>query len=297
MRFGVQVDGYEFAAGESNVVGFNAIAPRYFETLGTPLVSGREFDGRETPASQKVAIVNERFVRHFFADAQQVPAAVSAIGRRVTMTYLGDSYEIVGVVRDAKYLTIREDGILPSVYIPLVQWAAAPPAILYAVRVIEGDPLRLVPDVERAVRDVDSTVRVRSTTTYVASIGGTILTERIMATISGLFAGLALTVSVVGVFGVLAFQVSRRTHEIGVRMALGADGWAMMRLVLRDVTMMVCAGVSIGAGAALMVTDLARHVLFGLTPTDPRVFLVAACVLGVAALLIGRSSALRAARV
>jgi transcriptional regulator len=218
--------------------------------------------------------------------------------QRAAWDRLRESYEIVSVVRDAKSQTIREDGMLPSVCIPVVQWAAvAQPTGFYALRVTGGDPMRLVPDVERVVRDTHATLRVRSAQTYTAFIGRTILTERIMATISGLFGGLALAVAVVGVFGVLSFQVARRTNEIGVGMALGADGWTMVRLVLRDVAVMIVAGVSIGAGAALMMTGLARHLLFGLTPTDPRAFLVAASVLGAAALLAAWLPARRAARV
>src|SRR5690606_35898799 len=121
--------------------------------------------------------------------------AARAIGRRVTVTYLRDSFAIVGVVRDVKYQTIREDDSLPTLYIPFDQAATAPSMGVYAVRVTDGDPTRLAPAIERSVRDVDPAMRVRSTTTYAASIGRTILTERMLATISGLFGGLALAVA------------------------------------------------------------------------------------------------------
>ena len=310
MRFGVQVEGYQFPPGDSNAVGFNAVASRYFETLGTPLVSGREYDRRDTANSQRVAVVNESFVRQFSAataeagqrsmeTGQRLPASVAAlaIGRRVTVTYLGESYEVVGVVRDAKYQTIRDDEGFSTIYIPLSQWNKPSQTGFYMVHVSEGDPLRLVPAVERVVRDTDSTLGLRSATTYTEHIGRTILTERIMAATSGLFGGLALLVTVVGVFGVLALQVERRTNEIGVRMALGADRWAMSWLVIRDVAVMTLAGVSIGAGAAVMVTGLGRQLLFGLTPTDPRALLVSALVLGAAALLAAWLPARRAARI
>jgi ABC-type antimicrobial peptide transport system permease subunit len=118
-----------------------------------------------------------------------------------------------------------------------------------------------------------------------------------MATLGGFFGLLALLVAALGLFGVLAFQVARRTNELGVRMALGASRRAMLCLVLREVTVMIVAGVSIGAGLALMVTDLAGKILFGLTPTDPGVFAVAASVLAVTAALAGWLPAVRASRV
>src|SRR5438034_3489981 len=120
-------------------------------------------------------------------------------------------------------------------------------------------------------------------TTLFRSVDQSIATERIMATLGGLFGALALLVAALGMFGVLAFQVARRTNELGVRMALGASRLAMMRLVLREVVVMVVAGVSIGAGVALTLTGLAGKILFGLTATDPSVFVVAASVLAVAA--------------
>jgi len=309
MRFGVRVEGHEVPDGPSNLVGFNMVAPRYFETLGTPLVSGREFDRRDADDGPRVAIVNEQFVRRFITGAEGMgkratgPAVLSravaarAIGRRVTVTYLRDSFAIVGVVRDVKYQTIREDDSLPTLYIPFDQAATAPSMGVYAVRVTDGDPTRLAPAIERSVRDVDPAMRVRSTTTYAASIGRTILTERMLATISGLFGGLALAVAASGLYGVLAFQVARRTNEIGVRMALGADRWAVKRLVVRDVAAMVVLGVALGAAGALTVTDLAQSVLFGLTPSDPRVFLVAASMLGAAACLAAWLPARRAVAV
>lgn len=298
MRYGVRVEEYEVPPGASNLVGFNMVAPRYFETLATPLSSGREFTWRDADGAPRVAIVNERFVRRFIwgADnAGQPPprgpgalseaAAIGAIGRRVTVTHLGESYEIVGVVRDAKYQTIREEDALPTLYIPFDQAATGPAMGVYVVRTTDDEPMRLAPAIERSVRDLDPTLRVRSTTTYTASIERTVLTERVLATISGLFGGLALAVAAIGLYGLLAYQVTQRTNEIGVRMALGADRWIVTRLVVRDVARMVVLGVALGAAGALTVTDLAQSVLFGLTPSDPRVFLAAASMLGAAVAL------------
>jgi len=284
----VQVEGYAFGSAESETVGFNVIAPDYFATLGTPLLAGREFSDRDTDASPKVAIVNESFARYFFGDK-------SALGRRVTSVNV--AYEIVGMVRDARYQNLR-DGIIRTMYIPWMQREGEQPTRhSYLVRVAAGDPMRLVPSLDRLVRAADPALRVRTARTYAAIVDQSIVTERTMATLGGFFGVLALLVAALGMFGVLAVQVARRTNELGVRMALGASRRTMMGLVLREVVVMVVAGVSIGAGGALGLTGLARTMLFGLTPTDPSVFVVAASVLAVTAVLAGWLPARRASRV
>jgi len=284
----VQVEGYSFRPDEPEEVGFNAIAPQYFETLATPVLAGREFTERDTSAAPRVAIVNESFARYFFGDQ-------SALGRRVTSADV--AYEIVGVVRDAKYQSLTEP-MLRTMYIPWMQREDdQPPRYSYLVRVAAGDPLRLVPQLDRLVRDADPALRVRTALPYHAIVNRSIATERIMAALGGLFGLLAVIVAAMGVFGVLAFQVARRTNELGVRMALGASRRQMVALVLRDVLVIVVAGVSIGAGAAMMATNLARKSLFGLAPTDPVVFVVAASLLALTALAAGLVPARRASRV
>ena len=284
----VQIEGYTFRADESDSVGFNVIAPDYFETIRTPLILGREFDERDTGTSPRVAIVNESFARYFFGDAP-------ALGRRVTSVDVTD--EIVGVVRDAKYRNLREP-IMKTMYISwLERDGDQPTRYNYLARVDMDEPMRLTPSLERLVREVDPSLHVRTTLTYDTLIGRSIVTERIMATLGGFFGVLALIVAAIGLFGLLAFQVSRRTNELGVRMALGATRRAMIGLVLRDVAGMVVAGVLIGTAAALTLSGLARSMLFGLTPTDPAAFVIAAFILGLTALLAGWLPARRASRV
>ena len=284
----VQVEGYRFRSDESEQVGFNVIAPEYLATLGTPLLSGREFSDRDADTAPKVATVNQSFARYFFGDG-------SALGRRVT--HADVTYEVVGVVRDAKYQSLR-DSVPKTMYIPWMQHEGDQPSrYSYLARTAAGDPLRLVPGLARLVRDADPVLRVRAAMSYATVIDRSVATERTMATLGGLFGLLALVVAGLGVFGVLAFQVARRTNELGVRMALGASRWAMMRLVLHDLVGMLVAGVLIGGGVALMVTGVARKIVFGLTPTDPSVFVVAASVLAFAVVLGGWLPARRASRV
>jgi predicted permease len=285
---GVQIEGYTFRADESDSVGFNVIAPEYFATLGTPLVLGREFDDRDTWTSPKVAIVNESFAHYFFGNAP-------ALGRRVTSVDV--TYEIVGVVRDAKYQNLRQP-VMKTMYISWLQRNGDQPTrYSYLARVDMDDPMRLTPSLERLVREVDPSLHVRTTLPYATLVDRSIVTERIMAILGGFFGVLALIVAAIGLFGLMAFQVSRRTNELGVRMALGATRRAMIGLVLRDVAGMVVAGVLIGTAAALTLSGLARSMLFGLTPTDPAAFVVAASVLGLTTLLAGWLPARRASRV
>ncbi|HEY7190650.1 MAG TPA: ABC transporter permease, partial [Vicinamibacterales bacterium] len=279
----VRVEGHSSQSGEPERVAFNVVAPRYFATLGTPLLAGREFSDRDTASSTPVAVVNDSFARTFFPGG-------SAIGRRVTTA--GFSYEIIGVVANAKYQDLRES-VLRTLYIPWTQ-RDDETSYGYLLRVDDGDPRRLASAIARTLRDVDPTQRVVRVSTYASWINQTIPTERLMATLGGSFALLALALAGVGMFGVQAFQVARRTNELGVRTVLGATRWSMMRLVLRDVVMMVVPGVIVGGAVALVLARLAQRLLFGLTPTEPGVFLIAALTLVSAALIAGWIPAHRA---
>jgi predicted permease len=283
----VQVDGYVFRSDESDDVAFNALAPKYFATVRTPLLSGREFDERDTNASDKVAIVNESFARYFFGTQ-------SPLGRRVVSVKI--AYEIVGVVKDAKYQNLRQDA-LKTMYIPWMQREGEQPSRYgFLARVTAGDPMRLAPVLEKLVRQADRGLRLQTPQPYSAIIDRSIVTERLMATLSGFFGLLALIVACLGIFGVMAFQVSRRVNEIGLRMALGASRAGIAALVLREVAMMLVIGSMIGGAMALAVTGVARKMLFGITPTEPGVFALAAVILGGTALAAGWLPARRASR-
>jgi predicted permease len=282
----VRVEGHASQTGEPENVAFNLIAPAYFATLGTPLREGREFTTRDTVASPFVAIVNQSFARAFFGER-------SAIGRHVTT--VGLTYEIVGVVGDAKYQGLRE-GTLRTVYVPWTQ-RMEDQDFGYLVRLDGRDTAAAALAVQRVVRETDTGLHVLRLMSYDAWIDRGIPTERLMAAIGGLVGVLALVLAGVGMFGVLAFQVTRRTNEFGVRTVLGATRWSMMRLVLGDVVTIVVPGVLIGGAAAFTVTGVARGLLFGVTPTQPGVFALAASILTAAALLAGWVPARRASSV
>lgn len=284
----VQVDGYTFRPDEDETATLNAVSPRYFATMAIPQILGRDFGPRDTAASAKVAVVNERFAKSFFGSE-------SPVGRRLTSN--GVTYEIVGVVGDAKYRNLR-DAAPRTFYIPWTQREGDQPSNYnYLVRAGTGDPTRLVPSLERLLREVDSSLRLRQWRSYSAIVDQTIVNERILATLGGFFGLLALIIASLGIFGLMAFQVSRRINELGVRMALGAGRGDIVALVLREVALMLIVGVIIGGACARAMSALAAQMLFGVTPADLGVFAVAAAVLGATALVAGWLPARRASRI
>ena len=213
------------------------------------------------------------------------------------MTAVRVTYEIVGLVKDAKYSSLRQE-TLKTMYIPILQREGDPPmSSTYLVRVAGGDPMRLAPALDGLARESDAGLRFRAAQTYDELVDRSIAMERIMATLGGFFGVLALIVACLGIFGLMAFQVSRRMHEIGLRMALGASRGGIVAMVLREVVVLLAAGCAIGGAAALTMTGLTRKMLFGVTPADPGVFGMAAAVLGAVALVAGWLPVRRAAAV
>ena len=246
---------------EPQNVAFNAIGAKYFATIGEPLLLGREFTRRDDASAPRVAIVNETFARHYLAGK-------SALSRRVTV---GVPYQIVGVVRDARSLDLRHPPE-PSMFVPWQQLGDANPInFSFLIRVTAGDPGALAPLLPALVRQADAGYRLRAVNTYDDLIGDTVITERIMAALGGFFGLLALMVACLGVLGVMAFQVWRRTNEIGIRIALGAGRGGILALILREAAVLAAAGCAIGAAAALPLTGLTQSLLFG--AQEPRRFL------------------------
>jgi predicted permease len=284
----IQVEDYVFRPGEDDTVAFNVVAPKYFAVTGTPLLLGRDFDERDAADSKPATIVNESFVRYFFGG--QPP-----LGRHVTSLQI--AYEVVGVVKDAKYESLRA-AAPKTMYIPWLQRKGEQPnGYSYLARVAGGDPMRLAPLMERTIPEIDSAVRLLTPETFAEAVNESTLNERIMATLGGFFGLLALMVACIGIFGIMAFQVSRRTNELGVRMALGATRSNIVALVLREVAMLLISGCAAGCIAAICLTRFAKSMLFGVTPTDPVAFSLAACALAAATLAAGFLPALRASRI
>jgi predicted permease len=223
------------------------VAPKYFETLGTPLLEGRDFrfEDRGRP---RVAIINDAMSHYYFADG-------NAIGKYFTFDGENEPYEIVGVVGNAKYFEIGESA-LRTVYLNTFQFPE--PASHFALRT-SVDPEAVGPVVRRTVRETLKTVAVARVTTLEEEVDASIVPERLIATLSGLFAALGSLLVAIGIYGLLAYTVARRTNEIGVRMALGATKAAVSRMVLGEALWMSCTGLVTGALVAFWVERVAAR--------------------------------------
>jgi predicted permease len=285
-RFGIEVPGYSPRPGEEMAVLFNQIGPQFFATFGAPLLRGREFGAQDTPESPKVVIVNQGLERRFFGSE-------SSLGKRITLENYKD-LEIIGVVADAKYRNLKEAAPLTA-YIPYSQYEQLGQRIL-VVRAT-GDAAALVAAIRGEVRSLDPTLPVFNVKTFAEQIQESVSQERLMALLSSFFGLFALLLASLGLYGVMAYAVARRTHEIGIRLALGAQKTSLLWLVLRETLQLALIGIAFGLPAALIGSRLTENLLFELKPTDPFTITAATLLLLTIATIAGYLPARRAMRV
>ena len=222
------IEGYQPASGSAPLIaGLNALGPHYFEALETPVLLGRDFTGEDGANAPKVAIINKRMAHDIFGDT-------SPIGRRLSIpTFAGDKswYSIVGVVADAKSEDLRE-AVRPMIYVPTEQ-TVVPAGVTFEVRTAR-DASAEAPTVLRAVAQVDGRLSLSGMKTLNDQMDDSLLQERLVASLAGLFGILAVLLASVGLYGVMAYTVSRKTNEIGIRMALGSGRIQIAGLVLRE---------------------------------------------------------------
>jgi predicted permease len=265
----------------------NRIGPGYFETLRTPMLLGRDFTFQDDSKAARVAIVNEAFAGRYFAGDRPLGRHLSTRGPAGEI-----DMEVVGVVRNTNYDNLRES-LEPIVYTPYLQGGT--PFTTYEVYATSS-----VSDVASRLRTAlqsripGSVMQVRTLTSQVEQ---TLVKERLMATLAAGFAGLALALASLGLYGMLAYAVSRRTNEIGIRMAIGARRQQVLRLVLGDAVRMLLAGVLLGLPTAWAGSRLITSMLFNLTPTDPTTISAATGVLIGAGFIAALAPALRASRI
>lgn len=237
------------------------VGPAFHQVFQIPLVAGRLFDERDGPTAPKVAIVNRAFAREYFKGE-------APLGRQITaeLEPKPQTYEIVGVVGDTKYERIRQEN-KPLVFFPEAQ-QALPVGPVFAMKVA-GDPSPLAGQIERVVHDLEPALPVMRVRTFRQQIGDQLSVERSLSVVASAFGVVALLLAAVGLYGVVAFAVTRRTAEMGVRLALGATRADLLRLVISDSARVIVPGACVGLASAVGVTRFLQSLLFGLTPTDP----------------------------
>jgi predicted permease len=268
------------------------IGPSFFETMGIPILLGRPIGPQDTAGSTRCAVVNEVFAKEFFP-------GVSPVGRRFVLDGrpAPTEIQIVGVAKNSLYSSLKRD-IPPVAYLPSSQpphgWFIG--GMHYEVRTA-GDPLALANTVRRLVHETDPRLPVADLTTQKRRIDLTIAPERAFADLCTCFGVLALLIACVGLYGTMAYSVARRTNEIGIRLALGAERRRVIRMVLREVFALSMVGVTIGLAVALETARLLASFLYGVRPTDPFSFGISVAVLLTCALAAGYAPAWRASRI
>jgi predicted permease len=267
--------------------------PDFFTTMQIPILSGRAFDARDQPASSPVAVVNEAYVRKYFGERNPLGEHITIRRRRD----LGNrDVEIVGVARNARYGEIKGE-FRDIVYVPYNQGSYYPiDEMTFALRT-SGDPLQYVNTVRSIVRQADARMPVTNVKTLAAQIDQTMTQEIIFARLCTGFAILALLIACIGLYGTMAYKVARRTGEIGIRIALGAQRGTVVWMVLREVILLAAVGLAIGVPAALGASKFVEAFLYGVKPNSPAALLLAVSILLAAALLAGYVPARKAARI
>ena len=288
----VKIQGYTPNPNEDSDVQDMLIGPNYNETLGIPLLQGRAIGIRDGAGSPRVAVVNEAFAEHYFKNQNPV-------GHTLTFdddTDKGANLEIVGVIGDVKTTDPREEA-QPAVLRPILQIQDdAAYSVNFHVRTT-ADPSSLAPQVRSAISEVSPQLPINEVITLNQQMSERLLQDRLITQLVSFFGVLALLLACVGLYGVMAHAVARRTSEIGIRMALGARGKNIVWMVLREVLMLVVAGLLIGVPTALFAARFISSQLFGLSASDPLTLIGAALTLIVVALVAGFVPARRASHV
>jgi predicted permease len=269
---------------------FDGVSAGYFRTMGTPLLAGRDFDDRDTPATQEVAIVNEEFVKKFLGGANPIGRQVRPLGGPGETQHV---YQIVGLVKSSKYQSMRED-LKPIVFVADSQDKEPGLGTNFIVR-STAQLGGLTASLKSAILAESPAISIEFTT-FNRQVGESLLRERLLASLSGFFGFLAAVLATVGLYGVLSYMVARRRNEIGIRMAVGANQSNVLMLVMREAVVLLLAGLVVGTGLAIAGARTAGSLLFGLKPNDPATILLAVALLSIVAGMAALVPAIRASR-
>ncbi|MGH9941551.1 MAG: ABC transporter permease, partial [Pyrinomonadaceae bacterium] len=289
LNFGFTVEGRETNTSDKQEAFYSAISHNYFQTMGVALRAGREFTEHDKAGAQAVVIINETMARRLFPE-------VNPIGQRLKIKhYMGGSvsHEIVGVARDAKQGNLS-DQIGSEMYVPDQQYPWLSTVLVVRAKI---DPASLVESVKRAVSLVDKDQPVTNVKTMDQLLSDSVAQPRFYTLLLGIFAVVALVLAGVGIYGVMSYSVTQRTHEIGVRMALGAQKGNVLRLVVGQGMLLALVGVALGLVGAFALTRVMASLLYGVSATDPLTFVGVPVLLAVVALIACYLPARRATKV
>ena len=271
---------------QSRVVRNNVVGQDYFTAMGIPLTLGRGFGAQDTAKSQKVAVVSEAMAQRFFPNS-------SPLGKRFGLGRSRDQIEVIGVVKDAKYESLTER-LRPMAYYPHSQ---RPDSLSNFVVRFNGAPDAVIPQVRQTVKQVNRNLPIDEVVSLSEHVGRSLVQQKLVARLASFFGLLALLLACLGLYGVMSYTVARRTNEIGIRMALGAQRRSVLWLVLREALTLVIVGLVFGLMASFAATKTTSTLLFGLKPNDPLTIALATLLLITVAALAGYLPARRASRV
>jgi predicted permease len=287
----IEVEGFTPRTDDDRAATLDRISTRYFSTLGVPLLLGREFSSQDTASSGRVCVINQALAKHFFTGR-------NPIGRHITqiLGYQKSTMEIVGVAKDARDHSLRED-VPYRFYVPLEQsLGGIVPSAYFAIRT-SGEPEQMLNTIRKTILNINANLPITSASSLGELIDGYNAPTRTVAQLCTVFGAVALVLAAIGLYGVLSYGVARRTNEIGIRMALGADKTRVVGMILRETSVMIAIGMVAGVIATIAATRLVATQLYGLSAFDLPTVAVAICILGAVSLVAGYVPAIRAARV
>jgi predicted permease len=281
---GLDVQGYVPSAAENMKIWRNLISPGYFEAMRIPLLAGRDFTLRDSELSQRVAIINQSFAHRFFGDSDVIGRKIKGWGEWIT---------IVGVVRDSKYQNITE-APLPFLYVPLAQHFSPAYTTYFNIRT-KGNPASLIEPVRRLLQSQGG-LGVNGVLPLSDYIGAAYFSQKLAASVLTAMASISVVLALLGLYGVIAYSVARRTHEIGIRVAIGASPENVLRMIVGDGLRLAVAGLCAGVVLSVAGGRIASSLLYRVSGTDAEVFAGSSFFVLVLTVFISAIPAMRASR-
>jgi macrolide transport system ATP-binding/permease protein len=284
----ISIPGHAPWPDENRTVQESIVAPHFFRAMGMPLLFGRHFSFQDAEGRPRVAVINQTAAHRYFGKG-------SPIGARFNLSQWKGPLQVIGVVKDAKYHSLRESAA-PMVFLPLFQFSPDAQRLTFEVRTAVS-PQSIAAVLQKRVEAIDRNLTMMDTKSLTEQVDQSLMPARLIATLSGLFAVLAMLLACIGLYGIMAYSVARRVHEIGIRMALGARRLDVLKHIVGHGFRLTLIGVGIGVGGALALTRFLSSMLYGVRPNDPLTFTAVSLILAAVVLSACYIPARRAAKI